>query len=246
MNYSLKDIRNSRDSEKKYIDRIDIWVYFVVRPVANLLTWFFLKLGLKANGATLISTIVGFFGASLLIVGSSNKVLLFGLITLNLWIVFDCIDGNIARTTKSSSLLGTYLDGISGYFYVSLLYISLGVAVFKHYNFMINGINNNWIYILIGALTSMACILPRLFEHKAVSLFENYYSKITDKTGYSLFYIVGLNLAGMAGLSNPLMLIAYGMHCLNYYLVFYFTVQVGIFLVTFIKLMKNIFSKNRI
>lgn len=242
MNYSLKDIQTSRDASKRYIDKIDIWVCFVVRPIANLLTWLFLKIRLKANTATLISTVVGFLGAILLIAGSSDETLLLGLIVLNLWIVFDCIDGNIARTTRSSSLLGTYLDGISGYFYVSLLYISLGVAVFRHYNLIINGINYGWVYILIGAFTSLECILPRLFEHKAISLFEDYRSKITDKSHYSLFYILGLNLAGMAGLSNPLMIIAYYLHCLNYYLLFYFVIQAGIFLVSFYRLMKNLYT----
>ena len=220
-----------------------MWVYFVIRPVANLLTWLFLRIGVSANNATLISTLVGFLGSGFLIFGSTTKMLLLGLIILNLWIVFDCIDGNIARTTKSSSLLGTYLDGVSGYVYVSLLYISLGVAVFRHYSLMLNGINYNWVYILIGALTSMACILPRLFEHKAVTLFEGYRSAVTDKTNYSLFYVMGLNLAGMAGLSNPLMLIAYSLNCLNYYLLFYFLIQTGIFVVTSYRLIRNLVSK---
>lgn len=242
MNYSLRDIRNSRDTAKKYIDRIDVWVYFIVRPVANLLTWLFLKIRVSANTATFISTMIGFFGAGVLIFGTSGKFVLLGLILLNLWIVFDCIDGNIARTTKTSSLVGTYLDGISGYFYVSLLYTSLGVAVYKNYSLEINGQNYSWIYMLMGALTSMVCILPRLFEHKAQTLFSNYDSEIMDKNNYSIFYIIGLNVAGMAGLSNPLMIVAYVFNCLNYYLFFYFIVQLGIFAITFWHLMKKILN----
>ena len=113
--YSLADIINSRSSKKKYIDKIDIWVFTVVRPLSNLLTWLFLKLRLSANQATFISTIVGLLGAVIVIFSESSISTIIGLIVLNFWIVFDCIDGNIARTTHTSSKLGMYLDGISGY-----------------------------------------------------------------------------------------------------------------------------------
>lgn len=243
--YSLKDIVDSRDDHKKYIDKIDIWVFLVVRPFANLLTWLVLKIKMTANFATLLSTIIGFVGALTLIIGNSNNSLLIGIIIMNFWIVFDCIDGNIARTTKKSSLLGTYFDGISGYCYVSLLYTSLGVAIFKHYNLVAGSMNLDWIYILLGALTSMMCILPRLFEHKALSLFENYQSKITDKDNYSWFYILGLNIAGMAGLSNPLMLVAYFTGTLNFYLFAYFFIQLFIGMYSIIKTLSGVihFSK---
>lgn len=243
--YTLKDIIDSRDKRKKYIDKIDLWVFFVVRPLANLLTWPFLRFKISANSATLISTIVGFIGAGFLILGTTRNTLLVGLIVMNLWIVFDCIDGNIARTTKKSNPLGTYFDGLSGYCYVSLLYTALGVAVYKNYDLMIGNINYNWVYILIGAIASMMCILPRLFEHKALSSFKNYRSEITDKDHYSLFYIVGLNIAGMAGLSNPLMIVSFLGNILNVYLVFYFCVQTFIGLFSIRKTLKNVILSQR-
>jgi phosphatidylglycerophosphate synthase len=243
--YSLKDIINSRDAHKKYIDKIDLWVFVVVRPLANLLTWFFLRLKMSANFATLISTIVGFIGAAVLIFGTTKWMLLLGLVIMNLWIVFDCIDGNIARTTKKSSPLGTYFDGLSGYSYVALLYTALGVAVFKHYNLEIGGVNYSWLYMLLGALTSMMCILPRLFEYKALSSFENYKSEITDKDNYSLFYIIGLNVGGMAGLSNPLMIVAFFGNVLNLYLIIYFVIQTFIGLYSIRKTLKNVINSQK-
>lgn len=243
--YSLKDVIDSRDAHKKYIDKIDLWVFIVVRPLANLMTWFFLRLKMSANFATLISTVVGFVGAITLIFGSTNKMLLLGIIIMNLWIVFDCIDGNIARTTKKSSPLGTYFDGLSGYCYVALLYTALGVGVFKNYSLVIDSSEYNWLYILLGALTSMMCILPRLFEHKALSSFRNYKSEITDKDNYSLFYIIGLNVGGMAGLSNPLMIVAFFCHVLNWYLIVYFVIQTFIGLYSIRKTLRNVISSQK-
>lgn len=240
--YSLADIINSRSSKKKYIDKIDIWVFTVVRPLSNLLTWLFLKLRLSANQATFISTIVGLLGAVIVIFSESSISTIIGLIVLNFWIVFDCIDGNIARTTHTSSKLGMYLDGISGYCYVSLLYIALGVNVYKNYKLIISGEDYSWLYILIGALASMACIFPRLVEHKAATSFLKFNSSITDKTSYNWFYILGLNIAGMAGLSNPLMIIFFVIHKLNIYLVLYFVIQLAIEVLSIFKTIRRVYK----
>ncbi|MFC6169396.1 CDP-alcohol phosphatidyltransferase family protein [Loigolactobacillus jiayinensis] len=240
--YSLADIINSRSSEKKYIDKIDIWVFTVVRPLSNLLTWLFLKLRLSANQATFISTIVGFLGAIIVIFAETPMSTVIGLIILNFWIVFDCIDGNIARTTHTSSKLGMYLDGISGYCYVSLLYTALGVNVYKNYKLIIFNNNYSWLYILIGALASMACVFPRLVEHKAGTSFLNFNSGLTDKMNYNWFYILGLNLAGMAGLSNPLMIIFFMLHRLNIYLILYFIIQLAIEILSIFKTIRRVYK----
>ncbi|WP_436666720.1 CDP-alcohol phosphatidyltransferase family protein [Latilactobacillus sakei] len=242
--YSLQDIKNSRSAQKRYIDKIDVWVFYVVRPLANLLTWVLLKLKLTANMATLISTIIGVIGEILLVTTSNNQTLV-GLIFINLWIVFDCIDGNIARTTKNSNKLGEYYDGLSGYTFVAFLYLALGINVYLNYDMVIAGTNYNWLFIVIGSLASMACIFPRLVEHKAGTLLEGYHSNIRDKDNYSLFYIVGLNIAGMAGLSNPLMIVAYFLNMLDKYLIFYFIVQMFIALYSIYKTLKGIRSRYR-
>lgn len=237
--YSLKDIQNSRSIEKRYIDKIDIWVFYIVRPLANLLTWILLKIKCTANFATFISTIVGFVGELLLLTTSEVQTVI-GLILINLWIVFDCVDGNIARTTKKVSKLGEYFDGLSGYTFVAFLYLAIGINVSLNYSLVIGGNDYSWIYIVIGSITSMACIFPRLAEHKAGTLFKEYKSDIRNKTGYSAFYIIGLNIAGMAGLSNPLMLVANHFRVLNLYLIAYFVFQLGIAVISINGTIKSI------
>lgn len=244
MKYTLREIINSRNDSKKYIDKIDIWVFYVVRPISNIFTFVFLKFDLTANEATLISTIMGLIGAMFLIFSKLWITTFLGLVILNLWIIFDCIDGNIARTTKTKSKLGEYFDALSGYFYVTFLYFSLGINVFNHYSLFINGNNYNWIYLCIGALTSIACIFPRLSEHKAKLLFPDFDSNITDKFSYSLIYILGLNIAGMAGVSNPIMIIFFLIGRLNLYLVFYFVVQTSIAIYTIFQTIHRLYTSN--
>lgn len=229
MDYSFKDIVASRNEEKKKIDKLDIWVYYFVRPISFYVTYILMRVKVTANQATLFSTLLSFLGAALLF--STNKIVtLFGLIVLNLWIIFDCVDGNIARTTKKSSKYGEFLDGISGYVYTTLIYISIGVNIFLNSSY-----DYSWLYIIMGSFTSIATIFPRLIEHKAVGMFTRYKREITNKNSYSLFHIIGLNIAGMAGLSNPLMIVFFLFDSLNIYLIFYFFVQSGIALYTIYK-----------
>lgn len=242
MKYSLEQIINSRSEHKKYIDKLDIWVYLIVRPLSNILTWIFLRLHLTANLATLVATLIGFIGTVLLMIPGHT---LLGLILINLWIVFDCIDGNIARTTKTSSKIGEFLDGVSGYIFLSLLYMGIGVSVFHDYGLIIGSRNQAWIYILMGAVTSMACILPRLIDNKAKTMFTNYKSDVSNKDGYSPIFILALNISGVAGLANPLMIIAYATGTLNLYLVAYFCIQSAIGGAAVYKTLKSIIQLDK-
>ncbi|MCP8850481.1 CDP-alcohol phosphatidyltransferase family protein [Latilactobacillus curvatus] len=243
MEYSLKQIIDSRTPHKKYIDKLDVWVFLVVRPLSNLLTWFFLKLRLSANISTAVSTIIGTLGAFLIMI-PSTKFTLSGLILINFWIVFDCIDGNIARTTRTSSKMGEFFDGVSGYIFLSLLYLSIGVNVYNNYSLEISNVDFTWLYIAFGSITSMSCILPRLIDNKAKTMFSNYSSDVSNKDGYSIIYIIGLNIAGVAGLANPLLLVAYFTGKLNLYLVVYFVIQTGIGFLSVYKTMRGIVVLN--
>ena len=244
MDYSLKQIVNSRTPHKKYIDKLDIWVYLVVRPVSNLLTWFFLKLKLSANIATAISTLIGFIGTFLVII-PGNKFSFLGFILINFWIVFDCIDGNIARTTSTSSSVGEFLDGISGYTFLAFLYIGIGTNVYNNYSLQINNVDITWVYLVLGAISSMLCILPRLIDNKAKVMFKDYHSSVSNKDNYSIVYIVGLNIAGVAGLSNPLLLVSFLTGTLNIYLVFYFLIKSGIGTLSIIKTVRGVLYLNK-
>lgn len=232
--YSYKDIVNSRSEEKKKIDKQDIWVYIFVRPFSFLVTWILMRMKFSANQATFLSTVISIIGSILLVTQNKSQTML-ALIILNLWIVFDCVDGNIARTTHKSSRYGEFLDGLSGYIFTIFIYIFISINVFLN-----SGYIYSWIYIVLGAFTSMATIFPRLIEHKASNMFSGYKREATDRKNYSLFYIVGLNIAGMAGLSNPLMIIFFFFDHLNYYLIFYFLIHFGIAILSIYKTVNRI------
>ena len=45
------------------------------------------------------------------------------------WMVLDCIDGNIARVTETSSLFGRYLDSATDIIFRGSLYIAIGILI---------------------------------------------------------------------------------------------------------------------
>jgi phosphatidylglycerophosphate synthase len=76
------------------------------------ITWLFVKIGISANTTTFLTILFGLLGVALCVphVPWLNVI---GVILLAFEFVFDCVDGEIARWTKKSSLKGFFLDLVS-------------------------------------------------------------------------------------------------------------------------------------
>lgn len=233
-NYSLHEISSCRSKEKVHIDNIDIWVRLVIRPLSYIFTWLFLKLKVSANQATAFSAVVSVVGSLFLLFGDRSSITV-GLIIMNFWIVFDCIDGNISRVTKTASKKGMFFDGISGYLYITLLYLSLGVSAYH-----LTEYDANYLFLIFGFSTSILVILPRLINHKMSVIFNSNGSEISEKNSYGVIMIIGLNVAGAAGLANPLMIVFFFLNHLDWYVFIYFIIHLCIGLYSFFTTMKTV------
>ena len=93
-----------------------------------------------------------------------NKPLaILGAILVNVWLLLDCTDGNLARSVKSQPF-GEFADSISSYVLVGLLCTTMGFYAFNHGGMLFQE-GNKWI-MLIGALSSSADTLMRLIYQK--------------------------------------------------------------------------------
>ncbi len=83
-----------------------------VRHFSLYITWLFVKMGINANTTTFLTILFGLFGAALCVphVLWLNVI---GALLLVFEFVFDCVDGEIARWMKKSSLKGFFLDLVS-------------------------------------------------------------------------------------------------------------------------------------
>jgi hypothetical protein len=82
---------------------------FLSRPLSRLMTPTVLRLGLTPNQVTVASVVVGLGAAALFAVGRP-AALVAGAVLLQLSLVLDCVDGDVARYTRRFSPLGAWLD----------------------------------------------------------------------------------------------------------------------------------------
>ena len=82
---------------------------FVLRRLSKPLTGLAIRLGLSPNAVSLISLAIGLLAAVLFSLGSLPATVAAALL-LQLSIVVDCVDGEVARRTRRFSTLGAWLD----------------------------------------------------------------------------------------------------------------------------------------
>ena len=85
---------------------------FFLRRVSKLLTWAAVKIGATPNQVTIASFAIGLYAAFLFAQGDTWS-LIFGAILLQVSIIVDCVDGELARYTRKFSELGAWLDAIT-------------------------------------------------------------------------------------------------------------------------------------
>ena len=92
-------------------NRVDDGFYstFLVRRASKPVTRLALRLGVSPNTITLVSFVIGLL-AALAFAQGTRPWLVLGAIALQVSLVVDCVDGEVARATRRFSSLGAWLD----------------------------------------------------------------------------------------------------------------------------------------
>lgn len=159
---TYRDLKATFPEEKKTVESI----YGRIIPVRKISYWItlpLLKLNITAFTASVISMIIAIV-ACVMIAIPNPKARIIGIILIPIWHIFDCVDGNIARYTKTASDFGSAIDAICGYFVDAYLPLSLGIAAYNvGYSYLkIPG----YVYIIFGAIGSISYTLMRLIHQK--------------------------------------------------------------------------------
>jgi hypothetical protein len=85
---------------------------FVLRRISRHITPWAVRHGVSANAVTLASALIGLGGGGLFAVGR-YPALVAGAVLLQISIVLDCVDGEIARATRTRSSFGGWLDAVT-------------------------------------------------------------------------------------------------------------------------------------
>ena len=115
-------------------------------------SWFFIKLGLSANGVTVVSGLICLIGGVLLTARSIWLIFL-GAACFILFHILDCSDGQISRYRKQSSLYGHFLDGYMHFVFDAAFFVGVGIgALTSHLN------------IGIALATIVAILVPIMYR----------------------------------------------------------------------------------
>jgi len=157
------------------------YCYLVQRRLSAYITGFCVRRGISANAATRIDFILALLAALFLYLGYSITAVVF----IQLFGIWSCVDGEIARLTKSTSRLGdfydTMVDRTAEFLIVGALMLSMHKA---------------WPDVSWGAIFLLIWVQYFLLRHHRKS-FVPYSMKIIQKTELNRFS------AGFAPAATP-------------------------------------------
>jgi phosphatidylglycerophosphate synthase len=123
-----------------------------VRRVSPYVTRWCIGWGMSADGVTLLMLVTGVAAAGLLVVGGLWPALA-AAVGIQLYLLLDCVDGEVARWRGTEGARGVYLDRISHYLVEGLLAAGLGWRAGA------GGVRGTW--LAIGLAAALAMILGR-------------------------------------------------------------------------------------
>ncbi|MFJ4964542.1 CDP-alcohol phosphatidyltransferase family protein [Streptomyces sp. NPDC088729] len=106
------------------------------------------------NQLTYVMTVAGVLAAPALLVPGIGGALL-GVLMVQLYLLFDCVDGEIARWKKQYSLSGVYLDRVAAYLCDAAVLVGLGLRAADLWG---QG-RIDWLWAFLGTLAALGAIL---------------------------------------------------------------------------------------
>lgn len=225
--YSLKEIISSLPEKKNSKD--SFWVKYVARKVSFLFTYLFINVGCSAWGASVIAMLTALVG-SCCFAADNTVCRIIGVCLIELWMVLDCADGNIARVKKTCSEMGEFIDALSGYYVTGFVYFFVGIAAY--YTTNIYG-HDAFFLIVLGGVSTVAGLLARTIHQKytcsilVINQANPMHHKETPEESVenkkSLQYIRSRldKEIGISGLFMPLLIVALVCNLFDLFTIFY-------------------------
>lgn len=146
----------------------------ITREMALPITWLLLHTPISANGVTLISFIIG-MAACLVFSFGTNAAMLAAATLLQIWYLFDHVDGQIARYRRESSLTGIFFDYITHHIIHISIFIGIGWGVYL--------LSSDVMFILAGIITGLnILVLNIVYDCEYKTFFHAMVKKIVPKS----------------------------------------------------------------
>ncbi|MDX3238341.1 CDP-alcohol phosphatidyltransferase family protein [Streptomyces sp. ME03-5709C] len=142
----LKDRRSGEHwAGRIYMREISLrWTRHLVngRVTPNQLTYLMIVAGIAAGAALLVPGLAGAVAGALLI---------------QLYLLLDCVDGEVARWRKQTSITGVYLDRVGHYLSEAALLVGFGLRAADLFHR--DGAGTQWGWAFLGTLAALGAIL---------------------------------------------------------------------------------------
>lgn len=102
------------------------------RHISPYFTWMFVRMGVTPNQVTVVMVVCGVLAGVVLAFGGLWSAVL-AAVLIQLYLILDCSDGEVARYTGRTSIAGVYLDRIGHYLSELALLIGLGMRAEGHW-----------------------------------------------------------------------------------------------------------------
>lgn len=130
---SLAELRE-KGQPQAVLDRLNDEHWFgrlYGRKLSPYATWVFARLGWSPNAVTGAFIVCG-IAAGVIIAFGGLATAVIGAVLIQLYLIFDCSDGELARWSNRKSVAGIYLDGVGHYLGESALLVGLGLRAQGH------------------------------------------------------------------------------------------------------------------
>src|SRR5574344_1089238 len=241
--YTYELFKESMPEKKRRKDPFLTRIFY--RPLAFWCASRCARMGISANTVSYWSCFVAIIACTCFLF-NEYVMNIIGAILINVWILMDCIDGNIARTVKKQHF-GAFADASSSYLLVGLMGVCVGMAAyFDNGVFVKRGCP--WI-IFIGALAGSSDSLMRLVYQK----YKNVEHEMADK---GIIKIEDEHLDdpdnwktkinegfGIGGIMPAAILVCAFFHALDIFVIYSFIYFGGSFFLSFIMIVRKAIRK---
>ena len=173
--YTSKDVQESYSNDKQQDEKHNQWlIYMIFRPCSFVISAVFLNFRVTANQLIMVSLL---FCLALPLVCFLPGKPAFVVLALSICIFYllDCIDGDMARASANVSIIGHYLDFITDVIFRISCYFALVLIIYVTPEYTKTSLY--WAYCLGAAWFTTAARLSRIFAKSLAKADKEVYSR---------------------------------------------------------------------
>lgn len=170
---SIEELKKiCQDSKSEAMDWYSKMFY---RSISIHITKLLLRTSVTANQVTFFTIVLGLIAGVLFSFGT-HSYMLAGALLLQLWLIFDCVDGEIARYKGTAGICGKYMESLDHYVTEPFIIACVGFGLYVLFD--------NVVIFALGALVALLMSSSFVSSNLIYTLFVMH--KITNENIYRM------------------------------------------------------------